>query len=152
MNLACQVTRYGLLALVVVSLAVWGRRTFSPAPMAGGGAVLPADGIVVVNFHAAIRCNGCREIDRETQAVLKSDFSAALESGRMGHAVINFEVPANQHFIQDYGLTTSTVVLVRRKEGQDIAWDRLDAVWNHLYDGPAMREYLKERISRITVP
>lgn len=152
MNPTLNLVRYGLLALVAVSLGTWAVRTFFPARAADGGQVLPADGLVVVNFHAAIQCNGCREIDRETQTVMESEFSDALKSGRIRHAVINFEDPANKHFIQDYGLSTSTVVVTRRRNGRDAAWQRLDAVWNHLYDDPAMRAYLKAHINQFMEP
>lgn len=149
MNPTLTLVRYGLLALVAVSLGTWAVRTFFPARAADGGQVLPPDGVVVVNFHAAIRCNGCREIDRETQALMESEFAAALKSGRISHTVINFEDPANKHFIQDYGLTTSTVVVTRRAGGRDVEWHRLDAVWDHLYQGAAMRAYLREQINAL---
>ena len=149
MNPLLNPVRYALLALVAVSLGTWGVRTFLPARAADGGQVLPADGLVVVNFHAAIRCNGCREIDRETQALMESEFATALTSGRLRHVVINFGDPANKHFVKDYGLTTSTVVVTRRAGGRDIEWRRLDAVWDHLYQGPAMRAYLREQINAL---
>jgi hypothetical protein len=49
MSLAFNITRYALLVLVAVSLGTWGVRTWNSAHAAGGGEVLPADGIVVVN-------------------------------------------------------------------------------------------------------
>jgi hypothetical protein len=73
-----------------------------------------------------------------------------LRSGRLNWRVINFETPANKHFVQDYRLTTSTVVVTRREGGRDVEWQRLDAVWDHLYEGPAMRAYLKEHIAALT--
>jgi hypothetical protein len=149
-TIAFNITRCALLTLVVVSLGTWGVRTWSAAHQAGGGDLLPSDGIVVVNFHAATRCNACREIGTEAQAVVETDFGGDLKSGRMKWRVINFEEPANKHFIQDYGLTTSTVVVTRREGGHDVEWQRLDAVWDHLFEGPAMRSYLKDHIAQIT--
>jgi hypothetical protein len=152
MKLAFNLTRFALLALVVVSLVTWGVRTFSSAHAESGGDALPADGIVVINFHPATRCNACREIGTEAQTLVETNFGDDLKSGRMAWRVINFEEPANKHFVQDYGLTTSTVVVVRRKDGRDVAWQRLDAVWDHLFKGPAMRAYLREHIDQITLP
>ncbi len=149
MSLAFNLTRYALLTLVAVSLGTWGVRTFSSARATGGGEALPADGIVVVNFHPATRCNACREIGTEAQAVVEGGFGAELKSGAMHWRVINFEVYANKHFIKDYGLTTSTIVVVRRKDGRDVEWRRLDAVWDHLFEGPAMRAYLQEQITAL---
>jgi hypothetical protein len=150
MSLAFNITRYALLTLVVVSLGTWGVRTWNSVHAAGGGDVLPSDGIVVVNFHPAIRCNACREIGTKAQAVVETDFAADLKSGRMSWRVINYEEPTNKHFLQDYGLTTSTVVVTRREGGRDVEWQRLDAVWDHLFEGPAMGAYLKEHIAALS--
>jgi|GEM_PF-4131037 len=152
MKLAFNLTRFALLTLVVVSLCTWSVRTFSSAHAAGVGESLPADGIVVVNFHASTRCNACREIGTEAQTMVDANYGEDLRSGRMNWRVINYEEPANKHFIQDYGLTTSTVVVVRRMDGRDVEWQRLDAVWDHLFDGPAMHAYLKEHIDQVTLP
>jgi hypothetical protein len=149
MSLSFQITRFALLALVVLSLAAWGQRTFLSDENTAGGAALPADGLVVINFHAATRCNACQEIGTEAQAVVERTFSDDLKSGAMHWRVINFEEPANKHFIQDYGLTTSTVVIVRREAGRDIDWRRLDAVWDHLFEGPSMRAYLQKQITAL---
>jgi hypothetical protein len=152
MKFAFQLTRLALLVLVVISLGTWSVRTFSSAHAAGLGAVLPTEGVVVVNFHPATRCNACREIGTEAQAVVETYFGEDLKHGRMTFSVINYEEPANKHFIQDYGLTTSTVVVVRRQAGRDVEWRRLDAVWDHLFEGPAMRAYLKTQIEELAKP
>ncbi len=149
MKLAFNLTRFALLTLVVISLGAWGVRTFSSARAAEAGVALPDDGIVVVNFHAATRCEACREIGTEAQSLVETDFADDLKSGRMNWRVINYEEPGNKHFIEDYGLTTSTIVVVRRKEGSDVEWQRLDGVWEHVFDGPAMRAYLKTQIAPV---
>lgn len=150
MSRAFNITRYALLLLVAISLGTWGVRTWNSAHAAGDGEALPADGIIVVNFHPATRCNACRQIGTEAQAVVETGFAADLKSGRMNWRVINFEEPANKHFVQDYGLTTSTIVVTRREGGRDVEWQRLDAVWDHLFEGPAMRAYLKEHIAAVS--
>lgn len=148
MSPALNLTRYVLLTLVALSLGTWGVRTFSSAHAEGVAEVLPADGIVVVNFHSAKRCNACREIGTQAQALMETDFADGLKAGSVHWRVINFEEPANKDFIRDYGLTTSTVVVVCRESGRDVSFQRLDAVWDHLFEGPAMRAYLKEHIAQ----
>lgn len=143
-----QLARIALLTLVVVSLGAWAMRTFR-AEAAPASKALPADGVVVINFHAAIRCNGCREIGRTAQKVVETDFADALKSGRMTWQVINFEEPGHKHFVKDYGIVSSTVVVVRREHGRDATWRRLDAVWDHLFDEPSMSRYLREEIGQV---
>lgn len=150
MHRVLQLTRYALLALVAVSLGTWGVRTWTSGKTTADGDLLPPEGVVVVNFHGANRCNACREIGAEAQAVVEKDFAAEVKSGRMNWRVINFEAPGNQHFVEDYGLTASTIVVTRREGGRDAEWQRLDAVWDHLFEGPAMRAYLNEHIAQVT--
>jgi hypothetical protein len=144
-------TRYALLALVAVSLGTWGVRTWRTAGVnAAAGDSLPSDGLVVINFHGANRCNACREIGTETHEFLEKNFASDLQSGRMTWHVINFDEPAYHHYVKDYGLVTSTIVVVRREHGHDAAWRRLDAVWDHVFEIPAMDDYLGREIARIS--
>jgi len=152
MSLAFNLTRYTLLTLVALSLGTWGVRTWNGAHAAGRSVDLPADGIVVMNFHSATRCDSCRQIGKEAQAVMETEFSSELKHGRMNWRVINFEEPANKHFVQDYGLTTSTIVVTRREGGRDVEWQRLDKVWDYLFEGPAMRAFVKEHITLVSTP
>ncbi len=147
-------TRYALLTLVAVSLGTWAVRTWRPA----GGSVanaalseaLPADGVVVINFHGTTRCASCEEIGKEAHAVVEKDFASDLQSGRMKWQVVNYDEPANRHYVQDYGLVSSTVVVVRREGGRDVVWRRLDAVWDHVFDAPAMNSYLRREITQVS--
>ena len=147
---ALKITRVLLLTLVTASLTAWGMRTFGPAEAdAATPTQLAEDGLVVVNFHGATRCNGCMEIGKAAQSVVEADFSDALKAGRLKWSVLNFEEPANRHFVKDYGIVSSTVVLVRREKGRDMEWRRLDAVWDHLFDDPAMKTYLRGEIAAL---
>jgi hypothetical protein len=151
---AFNLTRYALLTLVAVSLGTWAVRTWRPAGIGNSSAIvseaLPADGVVVINFHGATRCATCQEIGKEAHAVVEKDFASDLQSGRMTWHVINYDEPANRHFVQDYGLVSSTVVVVRREHGRDAVWRRLDAVWDHVFDAPAMNNYLRREITQVS--
>ena len=151
---AFNLTRYALLALVAVSLGTWAVRTWRPAGTGDSSAIvsesLPADGVVVINFHGTTRCASCQEIGKEAHAVVSKDFASELQSGRMTWQVINYDEPANRHYVKDYALVSSTVVVVRREHGRDAAWRRLDAVWDHVFDAPAMNAYLRREITQIS--
>jgi len=151
---AFNLTRYALLALVAVSLGTWVVRTWRMAGAGDSSAAasisLPADGVVVINFHGATRCATCQEIGKEAHALVEKDFADDLQSGRMTWQVINFDEPAHRYYVQDYGLVSSTVVVVRREHGRNAAWRRLDAVWDHVFDVPAMNAYLRREIAQVS--
>lgn len=147
---ALAITRVLLLTLVAASFTAWGMRTFARQHMDGTSPTqLASDGVIVVNFHGATRCNGCMEIGQAAQSVVESDFADARKAGRLHWSVLNFDEPSNRHFVKDYGIVSSTVVLVRRVKGKDIEWRRLDAVWDHLFDDPAMKNYLRSEIAAL---
>ena len=151
---AFNVTRYALLALVAASLGTGGVRTWRLSGAGDTNAAvsvsLPADGLVVINFHGSVRCATCQEIGKEAHAVVEKDFASELQNGRMTWQVINYDEPAYRHYVQDYGLVSSTVVVVRREHGRDAAWRRLDAVWDHVFDSPAMNAYLRREITQVS--
>jgi hypothetical protein len=149
--MALSLTRRFLLVLVAASFTAWGARTFALVSASHAAQTeLAKDGLIVVNFHGVTRCNSCKAISKATQTVVENEYSDALNSGDLKWRVLNFDEPASRHFVKDYGIVSSTVVLVRRENGKDIEWRRLDAVWDHLFDDPAMKSYLKEEIAAMT--
>jgi hypothetical protein len=149
------VLRVALLILVSASVGAWGWRSWRDANAApdstaasatAAAAVvadpLLADGVAVVNFHGALRCPTCRTIGALSQAVVEQDFADDVAAGRVQWSSIDFEDAAYAHYTDDYELTSSNVVVVRRSGGKDVAYRRLDDVWTHYDDEPAFRAYV----------
>lgn len=151
MTPSLRLTRFLLLTLVVASLGSWAWRTFASGT-SEARLTLPEYGIAVVNFHVTTRCNACREIGTEAKTTVDDSFAKNLREGRMSWHVINFEEPAAQHFVTEYGLTTSTIVITRREGGRDVEWQRLDGVWDLLFEGPRMRDYVRQHIMEVMTP
>lgn len=153
------ILRVALLALVVASVGAWARRTLQdePAPQAtergtppaeAASRVLPADGVAVVNFHGCLRCETCLRIGALSRLVAEQDFRAQLEAGRVAWLEIDHDEPANAHFRDDYDIFASTVVVVARRDGRDIGWERVDEVWELYDDEPSFRARLGAAIDR----
>ncbi len=43
---------------------------------------------------------------------------------------MNVEEPANEHFVVDYQITSSDLVLVDTENGRETEWRNLERVWN----------------------
>jgi hypothetical protein len=141
--------RIALLALVAGSVAVWAAKSLrDSAADASAAAVssLPADAVAVVNFHGTVRCPTCRKIGALAEQVVATDFAAEVERGRVAWLSLDFDLPENLHFKDAYDLVTSNVVAVRRSGGTDVAWRRLDDVWDLYDDEPAFRAYVEAAI------
>lgn len=111
----------------------------SPAPSAAFQAKSerPSHRIIAYYFHNTQRCKTCLAIERLSEAALREQFGREFESGILEWRVINIEEPPNEHFVQDYGLVTSSLVLVDMQDGEQRAWINMDRVWELVHDDEA---------------
>jgi len=98
------------------------------------GFTLPPDkaeitNIAVYYFHGNMRCTTCRTIEAYTKEAVQTGFSDTLKDGRLELRVVNIEEPGNDHFVQDFQLSTRSVVLERIADGKREEWKNLDRVW-----------------------
>jgi hypothetical protein len=100
--------------------------------------------VIVYYFHGNKRCNTCRTIEAYTEAAVNLGFPEELHSGRLVWKAVNVDDPENEHFVQDYKLTTRTVVLVDVDRGNQRRWTKLERVWQLVRDKEAFFEYITE--------
>jgi hypothetical protein len=152
------ITRIVLLAVIATSIGGWALKEFGPAKAVaiGGdskttGAASRPDGVSVINFHGQKRCCTCLGIGNLTQKTLDQDFAAEEKAGKVHWDQINYDEPANAHFLNDYGLVSSTVVVTRWNNGKEEKWNRLDAVWDHVGDEPTFRSYIAQGVRDLLI-
>lgn len=104
---------------------------------------LPTNGVVAYDFRNTQRCPSCITIEDWTSGVLKTEFAAQLADGTLIWRPLDVQQPANAHFIQDYQLTSISVVLVRYTNGKPGKWENLQNVWQLLGDQKAFEDYIK---------
>ncbi len=83
----------------------------------------------VYYFHGNFRCATCRTIEAYAKEAVETGFPEALEGGRLEWRVVNIEEPDNEHYVQDFQLTTRSVVLERVADGKRQDWKNLERVW-----------------------
>jgi len=140
-----------LLVLVAASaayLVVDGARgrAASRADSASNGDTAPAaaDRVIAYYFHGSQRCRTCLTIEAYTAEAIQTGFADALSNGALEWKVVNIEEPENEHFVEDYQITTRTVVLVEMKDGKQVRWSTLGRVWDLVDDQPAFMTYIQE--------
>ena len=139
----------GLLVVVSVAYLFAGARgrTASNGAAPGTAAVrdgAPAHRVVAYYFHGTQRCKTCMTIEAYTAEALQTEFADALSRGTLEWKVVNIEEPANEHFVNDYQITTRTVVLVDVQDGKQVRWSTLDRVWELVDDKPAFMSYIQD--------
>jgi len=99
--------------------------------------------VVVYYFHGYTRCVTCRTIEAFARGAVDDGFSSELRKGGMEFRSINVEEPENEHFVQDYQLTTRSVVLVKYAGEKQKNWKNLDRVWELVRDADAFKQYVQ---------
>jgi len=118
----------------------------SSAGSAGTGSV--PDGLIVYYFHTTFRCHSCLTIERLTRETLNEQFAPELKDGAIRWQMVNYEEPANQHFIDHYKLYTKQVILSAVKGGKEVAWKNLEEVWALKRDEMRFKLYIADEIKK----
>lgn len=104
------------------------------------------DGVIVYYFHGKRRCHTCGLLEKYAKETLDREFSEPLAAGDIQWRVLDVSQPENRHFVQDFGLVSQSLVLVRQRDGEVSRWKNLDQIWQKVRDETAYAEYVTEGI------
>lgn len=119
----------------------------------GGGSDSPASvdisgrSVVAYYFHGTRRCPTCIKIEKYTKESIVDGFPELIESGRLQFLVINVDEAENRHFIDDYRLTTKSVVISDRMDGMETRWKNLNLVWEYVGEKDTFVDYIRRETS-----
>ena len=103
---------------------------------------------VAYYFHGDFRCDNCKKIEQFSREAIEKNFADQLKTGELAFQVINMDRPENKHFINDYQLYTSSLVIAECKGATQVRWKNLAEVWNNLDDQEAFHDYVKTEIQK----
>lgn len=119
----------------------------SPAPAAP---IAPAkknkQRVVVYYFHGRARCYTCKTIEKLTRESIDRDFAKEKRAGQVEFKAVNVEMRENSHFIQDYRLTSKSVVLQKIAGEKHVDWKILDKTWVLVRDKEAFTRYIQTEV------
>ena len=135
-------------ALAVVSCLVWDSRAKrqSVSPGAAGAhqerAPLP-DGpaVTVYYFHGSIRCQKCLEIERVSREAVESFYAEELSDGRFRWQSVDFDLPENRHYLDDFNLQLPSLAVECRKGGV-VRRTVLSNTWNKVEVPEDLEDYV----------
>ncbi len=107
---------------------------------------VPPQRVIAYYFHGNARCKTCLTLEAYAHEAIATGFPGQLDSGLVDWRVINTDLKENEHFVNDYGLTLQTVVLVQEKDGQQVAWKSLDKIWDLVGDKEAYSNYIQTEL------
>lgn len=105
-----------------------------------------ADKTTVYYFHGDARCPTCRKIEAYAQDAVRKDFPRELETGALEWRVLNVQRPDNTHYIRDFQLFTSTLIVVKVRNGEIATWKALDQTWEFVSDRTQFTKYVQDEV------
>ncbi len=99
-------------------------------------------GVVVYYFHGKARCKKCLAMEQYTREAVESITTSHEGRGAVAWRVIDYDDPAHEHFVNDFGLTSSSVVVVRTSESGPAPFKILDKTWDLVSDKEAFKAYV----------
>lgn len=102
--------------------------------------------LVVYYMDMGKDCTTCLNLESYTYEALATWYAEELSTGRIAWRTVDLDIPANEHFIDDFGLYTKSVVLVRMADGERVRFDSLSRIWELVYDKDAYIAYVREQV------
>ena len=146
-----RMTPIAILAIITVaSLALGGSAETSEVSSSESAVGKSSTGtkpeVVLYYFHGTRRCNTCRTIESYAQEAVEGKFKDALEAGTLNWTVLNTDESENAHFVKDFGLVSSSLVLVAVDGGEVLRHEILQDAWTLVRDKPRFIEYVQESV------
>ena len=82
-------------------------------------------------------------VEATAKEALESAFPDEMDGGRVVWRPANLDRPENEHFVTDYELTTSSLVLVDMLDGAQQDWNRVDETWELVGDKLAFQAFVE---------
>lgn len=100
--------------------------------------------VVAYYFHRTQRCHTCLTMEAYAEDALRQGLPDALESGTLQWRAVNVEVPQHEHFVNEYNLYASALVMVEM-EGNEVKRSKnLEQIWDLVGDGSKFKTYVRD--------
>jgi len=107
----------------------------------------PQDKIIAYYLHGTRRCKSCLAIEEYSHEAIEKGFPGKIDSGLIEMKVLNYDLEENKHFINDYHLYSSSLVIIRVVDGMEMEWKNLEKVWKLKGDKEEFVNYVRDEVS-----
>jgi hypothetical protein len=120
-------------------LAAWASEAGGGVPTARATAGAPADvpetgsladTCIVFYFHRTLRCYTCLGLEAAAREAVHEGFLADLNARTLAWRAVDFDLPENAHFVEEFDLEGSSLVFAKKAGGRTISWEKIEGIWN----------------------
>jgi hypothetical protein len=104
------------------------------------------DKVVVYYFHFTRRCRTCLGIQKTIADTLQDRFAEELAAGTLVFEEINLDEDQHKHFMKEFELGFSSMIVAARKGDSVVKWVNSDKIWEHAHNTPVLASYVEEQI------
>src|SRR5574340_1098791 len=104
--------------------------------------------VLVYYFHADIDCISCGDVKAYTIDALELYFKPELECGSLHWQPINVDEAGNEHYVKDYELTSTAIILAKFNKGKLVRYKPLPDVWKLVKNKRAFMLYVKSEVAK----
>jgi hypothetical protein len=102
--------------------------------------------LVAYYFHGTSRCSTCLKMEKYAREAIEESFGGDARSGRVQWHAVNYDEPVNEHFVKQYELFASALVLASSQADVQ-RWQKLERIWDLVGDEPAFKAYVIEQVT-----
>jgi len=99
---------------------------------------------VVYYFYTNTRCSSCKTIEKYAKEAVEKNLAAGYKDWKVIFKGVNIEEGPEKHFVQDYRLSTKSVVVQQFSGGKPLKWKKLEKIWQLLGKKEAFMNYVTE--------
>jgi len=102
--------------------------------------------VIAYYFHRTQRCHTCLTMEAYAEQALKEGLSDALESGELEWRAVNVEEAEHEHFVKEYELFASALVIVETDGGQEKQSKKLEQIWDLVSDELKFKAFIQNEV------
>ncbi|MDH7515948.1 MAG: nitrophenyl compound nitroreductase subunit ArsF family protein [Bacteroidota bacterium] len=102
----------------------------------------PKTKIIVHYFHGTVRCKTCLTIEAYTKEAVELFFSREISNKSLVFLPENIDEEKNAHYIDEFQLISSSVVLEAVRDGKRMKWKLLPKVWELVHEKNKFFDYI----------
>ncbi len=104
--------------------------------------------LVAYYFHPTQQCVTCRTIQAYAKEAIEAKYGDLLKAGVIEWRPLDVEQRPNNHFIGDYRLVTSSLVLVKFNNGKKGDWRTLEKTWTLVRKKAELIQYVQANVEK----
>ena len=137
---------FALFSLGYAGWLTWGKHgDFPETPLENKAG---KDAVLVYFIHGRAKCPTCDQILAHTRSALEESFPEETRKGELVLVPVDVEKPGNEHFMDDFGLFTTSVVLFAKNPEGKVRWSNLSRAWELAENAAAFKSYFVDEVRR----